>query len=296
VFGPTQLEFDRQVKWLKENFDVLSEDQLLPALREPGSYRNRYAALTFDDGYLDNYTLAFPVLRARSAPAIFFICPGLIENRKVGWWDAIAYLVKKSQRSAITVRGTTLSLGADKQATIQRLTTWMKLQPARDTAGLVPELARACDVELPDPALQDRQFMTWEQLREVSRNGVGIGSHTFTHRVLGTLDEQAQEWELKESKRALETRLKRPVRTLAYPVGGYEHFTPQTMRIANNAGYECAFSAQTGYNLPGAHPFNVRRIDCRDAFDPMFACSTMFPRLFSWLREMPASHQLASAQ
>lgn len=296
VFGPTQSEFARQVKWLQENFEVLSEEGLLDLLRERKSYPSRFAAITFDDGYRDNYTLAYPVLRAHAAPAIFFVCPGLIDSRKVGWWDAIAYLVKRSHRPEITVLGKTLPMGPEKQATIGELTDWIKLRPATETAGLVPELAQACGVELPDPSLQDRQFMTWEQLREVGKNGVAIGSHTFHHPVLATLDEPSQAWELRESKAALEAQLNRPIRTLAYPVGGYEHFTPQTMRIAKDAGYECAFSAQTGYNLPEAHPFNVRRIVARDAFDPLFACSTLFPRVFSWLRPIPASHQVAARE
>jgi peptidoglycan/xylan/chitin deacetylase (PgdA/CDA1 family) len=292
VFGPSQHEFERQIKWLRGDFDVLSEGELLGVLKEQRSYKNRFAAITFDDGYADNYELAYPVLRALSVPAIFFVCPGLLNSRRVGWWDAIAYLIKKSHRSFITIRGTNFPMGSEKSLAIRELTTWMKLRSARETTDLVPELAQACDVELPDPSLQDRQFMTWEQLREVSQNGIAIGSHTYSHPVLATLDESLQEWELKESKRALEAQLRRPVRTLAYPVGGYEHFTPQTMRIAKDAGYECAFSAQTGYNQPGAYPYNIRRIVCRDSFDPLFACSTLFPRVFSWLRPIPASHQI----
>lgn len=294
VFGPTQHEFERQVKWLKGNFDVLPEESLLSVLREQSTYRSRYAAITFDDGYLDNYTLAYPVLRAHSMPAIFFICPGLIDSRTVGWWDAIAYLIRKSERPAITIHGQIIPLGAEKQVAIRELTTWMKLRPSSDTANLVPELAQACGVDLPDPRLQERQFLTWEQVVEVSRNGVDIGSHTFSHRVLATLDEESQLWELRQSKAALEARLSRPIRTLAYPVGGYEHFTPQTMRLAKEAGYECAFSAQTGYNLPNGQPFNIRRIASTNDFDPLFACSTVFPRAFSWLRPTPASHRIGA--
>jgi len=293
VFGPSQSQFASQVKWLKENFEVLSEDALLSALRERKPFRSRFAAITFDDGYRDNYTLAYPVLRAHAVPAIFFVCPGLIESRKVGWWDSIAYLIKRCKLPTITIHGKSLPMGAEKEAAIAELTSWMKLRPYSETADLVPELAAASEVDLPDPGLQDEQFMTWEQIREVSQNAVAIGSHTFSHRVLGTLDEPSQEWELRESRVALESHLNRPIRTLAYPVGGYEHFSPQTMRIAKTAGYECAFSAQTGHNLPDLHPFNVRRIVCRDEFDPLFACSTLLPSIFSWLRPMPASHRIA---
>jgi len=85
VFGPTQPEFERQARWLKQNCDVLSESELLELVHGRKSFQGRYAALTFDDGYRDNYDLAYPVLRAIAVPAVFFICPGLIESREVGW-------------------------------------------------------------------------------------------------------------------------------------------------------------------------------------------------------------------
>src|SRR5689334_20300055 len=96
VLGPTQVSFDRQVKWLKANFDILSEGEILDVIRARKPFNCRCAAITFDDGYRDNYTLTFPVLRRHSVPAIFFVCPGLIDSRQLGWWDLIAYLVKKS--------------------------------------------------------------------------------------------------------------------------------------------------------------------------------------------------------
>jgi peptidoglycan/xylan/chitin deacetylase (PgdA/CDA1 family) len=293
LFGPTQSEFERQVRWLKQNFELLSEASLLSVLREGNACRRRYAAITFDDGYRDNYTLAYPVLRGYSTPAIFFICPGLIDNRKVGWWDAIAYLIKRSDRSSVSINGTTLPLQGNKQAAITELTSWIKVRPHAETSELVPKLADVCGVNLPDAELQDRQFMTWEQIIEVSRNGVDIGSHTYHHHVLATLGADLQRWELRESKVALQRRLGRPIRTLAYPVGGYEHFTPETMRIAEEIGYECAFSFQTGYNLGGIHRFNVQRISSANGCHALFACSTQIPNVFTWLRPMPASHRSA---
>ena len=83
VLGPFQSEFERQVKWLKSNFDILSESELLGLISKP-LLSKRGVAITFDDGYRDNYELAYPVLRAYGAPAIFFLCPGLIDGRCLG--------------------------------------------------------------------------------------------------------------------------------------------------------------------------------------------------------------------
>src|SRR5439155_22062407 len=129
--------------------------------------------ITFDDGYLDNYTLAYPVLKRHAAPAIFFIPTRLIAEGQVGWWDAIAYLVKKSTKYSAEDRGRVIGMFHEK----------MKREPASETAELVERLAEDCGEPLPDPELQASQLMSWDHIREISRE-MAIGAHGHTHRVL----------------------------------------------------------------------------------------------------------------
>jgi peptidoglycan/xylan/chitin deacetylase (PgdA/CDA1 family) len=296
VFGPDQSDFERQVKWLKQNLTVLSESELLEVIQN-SRVKEPCAVITFDDGYRDNYELAYPVLRAHRAPAIFFVCPGLMDKRWLGWWDIIAGMVKKSKQRVITLRGEVLRLGDEKERVIGLLQSWMKSRPSAETAGLLEELSDACGVAFPDRQFQDGQLMTWEQVAEVNRNGVAIGSHTQMHRVLATLDEEEQRWELRESKAALEGRLGRPVQTIAYPAGSYRNFTPATMRIARECGYEAGFSFHSGGNfLPGVNPYDLHRIPATISLDAMFACSAFLPSAFSWVQPMPEAHRAFSSQ
>lgn len=288
VLGPAQLNFDRQVKWLKENFDVVSEGEILEAIRARSSYKSRCAAITFDDGYRDNYTLALPVLKRHSVPSIFFVCPGLIDSRQLGWWDLISYLVKKSNKPFATIDGEPLPLGPQAGATIESLQNRMKVRRRCETATLIQKLSEACDVPLPDPELQASQLMTWEQIQDAAGGGVSIGSHTCTHPVLTTIDEERQRWEMRESKKVLEQRLGSRIRTIAYPVGRYGFFSAATMRIARECGYEGAFSFRTGGNFrENASPYNIRRVTPTDALDPRFACSVTMPKLFTWSLNAP---------
>jgi peptidoglycan/xylan/chitin deacetylase (PgdA/CDA1 family) len=294
VFGPTQAAFEQQMKWLKQNFEVLSESELLATVLAP-KYRGRYAAITFDDGYRDNYDLAYPVLRAHSLPAIFFVCPGLLDARQLGWWDLIAYFIKQSERPSIELFSEVILLEARKEEAIAKLNDWMKERPHTATANLMEALSKACEVPFPDREFQDRQLMTWEQVREVSKNGVAVGSHTSTHPVLATLDETSQRRELAESKSALEQKLNSTVRTLAYPVGSYRNFTAATMRIARECGYEAAFSFHSGGNIPGTvNSFNVRRIAAPDRLNSMFACGAVMPEWFTWAQALPPHLNVAN--
>lgn len=294
VFGPTQSEFEEQMKWLKRNFEVLSESELLETLFA-STYRGRYAAITFDDGYRDNYDLAYPVLRVHSLPAIFFVCPGLLDARRLGWWDLIAYFIKRSEKPSISLLGEVIPLGEEKTEAIPKLNDWMKQLPNTTTINLMEMLSAACGVAFPDAEFQGRHLMTWEQVREVSENGVAIGSHTSTHPVLATLDEAAQKLELAGSRAVLEQKLNSQVRTLAYPVGSYRNFTAATMRIARECGYQAAFSFHSGGNLPGTvNPYNIRRVAAADRLNSMFACGAFMPQRFTWAQPIPPSLMASS--
>ncbi|HBH97456.1 MAG TPA: hypothetical protein DDX89_06705 [Candidatus Omnitrophica bacterium] len=104
-------------------------------------------------------------------------------------------------------------------------------------------------------------FMTWEQLRAVSKDGLAVGSHTLNHTYLPLASPQEAERELAESKRILETQLGCPVRILSYPVGG---FTPEVQAMARGHGYLAACTTNRGTTRSGCDPFALRRIKMTD--------------------------------
>jgi peptidoglycan/xylan/chitin deacetylase (PgdA/CDA1 family) len=259
VFGPPAAILEQQIAWLQQHMRLLSESELIGIL-DSGRYPSEPCGLvTFDDGYLDNFTLAYPILKRLGAPAIFFIPTQLIESRTLGWWDSIAYLVKRTTKSRIQWNGDSYSL-EDRPRVIRTFLQKMKLESAVKTKSLVQRLAEACGEPVPDPQLQSSQLMSWDQIRELSRD-MGIGSHGHTHTVLATLDAGAQKQELAISKSTLERELGKRVMSIAYPVGGPEHFTQETETAAEQCGYRAGFSFATGTNLwSGIDRFAIRRV------------------------------------
>ena len=100
-------------------------------------------------------------------------------------------------------------------------------------------------------------FMTWEQLRAVTQDGMMIGSHTMHHTYLPLISRDKVEYELVESKRTLEQRLGRPITWLSYPVGGY---TPEVQAVAKTAGYQGACTTNRGVSKRADDLFALRRI------------------------------------
>lgn len=279
VYAHSIIEFERHLKWLMKNTKLLSEDELINIVSNGKLVSRICSLITFDDGYIDNYTLAYPILRRLGIPAIYFIPSGQIISRQLGWWDLIAYLIRNTKKTSIFYNNEIVNLQNDDES-IHLFQKIMKTKPYEETSDLLQKLSEACDFPLPNIETQSKELMTWNQIREVSQNGIDIGSHTHSHRVLSTISSDEQSYELRSSKLIIEKEIGKKVRTIAYPVGGYKHFSPETMRIAAECGYEAAFSFNTGINnQSNLSTYDIKRIEPSVNIE-LLSASVTFPSLF----------------
>lgn len=261
VFGPDQETFRRQMQWLKAATSVLDEQGLMELASNGRRPRGSiFSVVTFDDGYIDCYTLAKPVLDDLGIRGIFFLPVEMLESRQLGWWDIAAYLLKRTVRRSITVNGCTYDLEREFEGSLRRILNAFKLQKAEETEGLLGALSEACRVAMPTLDEQSAEVMNWAQAREMKTAGHAIGSHTLSHRVLATLDRGAQAREIVNSRREIEAILGCSVHSFAYPVGGPQHIDLHSVALAREAGYEQAFTFNTGIaSIPVADRYLIPR-------------------------------------
>jgi peptidoglycan/xylan/chitin deacetylase (PgdA/CDA1 family) len=87
--------FNRQMSYLSKNFTVLSLHSLLDAIKQKQRFSRDIVAISFDDGFRDNYLNAFPILLHYKLPATIFLISGLIETREdMLNWDEIKAMCK----------------------------------------------------------------------------------------------------------------------------------------------------------------------------------------------------------
>lgn len=272
VFGPDVGEFRRQMQWLQSSTTVLDEMGLLElSTRDSGRRGEVFSAVTFDDAYVDCFSLAKPVLDQFGIRGIFFVPIDMIDNRQLGWWDLAAYLMKTTPKAEIAVGNDVLDLRRGFTTSLQQVLNLFKLRPVEETGGLLEELSRTCEVPLPSKDEQGAELMTWDQLRTMKAGGHGIGSHTFSHRVLATLPPEQQEREIKASRGELAARVGGDVLSFAYPVGGPQHINDHSVTYVREAGYQQAFTFNTGIEvIPIADRFQIPR-ESAHSFDVMRA-------------------------
>jgi peptidoglycan/xylan/chitin deacetylase (PgdA/CDA1 family) len=257
--------FERQILCLKKYFNLIGVDELC-AFAEGKPLPPNAVALTFDDGYLDNYEVALPILKRHDAKAIFFVATGCIGERRMYFWDRVAYILKRSGRSRVrlTYPFTVEIALSDRKLALERLNRLIKTHPALNLERFLDELAHAADVAWSrhlERSFAERLLMTWDHVRELHRAGMDVQSHTRSHRVLDTLPAADLMDELAGSRADLERELGEAPRAIAYPVGNQIGENSPIRAAVAQAGYSIGLSSNTGSNsLHGAiDRYNIRR-------------------------------------
>lgn len=255
-----QETFERQLRLLKREFEVVSFADVL-ALWEDGRWDDRaqYCTITFDDGWLDNFQYAWPLLRHYGVPATVFLPTSWIGSTDWFWPDRIGFLLCAVHRSgddqkwrevcALLRRaglGGASGGGAAKELAEQVILA-MKDRSLCDIQALIEAIQAATKITVPN----ERVLINWAEAREMSREGVAFGSHACTHNLLPQLSVQACAGELRESAMALAGQGLNTVKVFCYPNGSYNGVIVEQVA---QAGYQAAVTTQFGHE--GASPDN----------------------------------------
>jgi peptidoglycan/xylan/chitin deacetylase (PgdA/CDA1 family) len=263
TFSCTAEELDCQIESMKRRYRMATLEEVLEMLSGNARLSEPVVLITFDDGYIDNYQIAFPILRRHGVPGVFFLPTAFVGTGRLPWWDIIAYIVKRSPKTRICLHypepGTFDLAKDDVDSCIMHILRFYKQPSMQDRDRFIGELEKACESSRP-PIDADRCFLSWDEARQMQQAGMAFGSHTHTHEILSKLSPEHQQEEVVVSRKILQDELRRNIDTLAYPVGARHAFTEDTIAVLRQAGYRAAFSHYGGFNRPEAmQPFDICR-------------------------------------
>ena len=261
--------FTRLVERLVAAGRVVDLQEGIRLLRH-GGMRGRKVAITFDDGYLDNFELAREVLLRVGAPATFFVPVTPVDKQIVYWWDHLCDVVSRENQiffKWVLSRSNpaTLNDSLEKAALPQSGTLGGRCRMLVQAINSLGEQDRKSFLgDLADefgPYQAARLLMNWDELHQMQKEGFSIGSHSVSHIPLTDLDPQAARYEIAASADLLEDRLgHRPV-GFCYPRGAYDQAHAQMVK---DCGYEYAVTTRFGGNGPGADSFALNRRNMAD--------------------------------
>ena len=254
--------FRRQMLYLREHFDVVPLAELPAAIANMPS--RPVAAITFDDGFMDNCTLALPILRELQIPATVFLCTELIDTDSTVWFCRVNRAVAETESNTVTWHNEVIDLSSCSsrlEASLRLQESIKKMSPInvdQEVDRLVAELGSTPGVPV-KPASPYR-MLTSQAIAEMLDSGlIEFGAHTRTHAILSRLSPDQQQHEIVGSIEAVEAATGRPCRLFAYPNGTPGDYDDETLRILTERGIELAVTATAGTNVEGTPPLEIHR-------------------------------------
>ncbi len=285
LFSATAEQFEVQLRYLKSNCDVIRLGDIADVLRQ-GS-RRRAVLITFDDGYLDNYEAAFPVLKQMQLPAVIFLATGFLDHRTVAWWDEIVWLVNHTNVSAIECPAewkiANLDLSAlGREKVINCLLQYTKTLTLQERSRFLDVLGTRLRTGRAPANDSTAPWMTWDMVREMSAAGIEFGGHTVNHPILSMCKLEEQRDEIEQSKIRIEAELGETISAFSYPDGQPCSFQADTARLVHEAGYQWGFSHYSGFSTHSSDPFDLQRVAMEPRVrPPEFRSIVQIPRLFA---------------
>lgn len=281
--------FEQQLQVLKEDYNVIPVKELVERHKR-GDIKRDSVAITFDDGYIDNYLVAKPLLEKYELPATFFIASGNVGQHKEFWWDELEHLMlfTDSLPAAIDVKigGERIVADLKEEALLspslrQQHKTWKACEEAPPTKRskliyklwenlkpLPPAVQQVQMQQIRDwarvevGARPDCRSMSREQLQDLGRNALfDLGIHTVSHAALAFHPPQVQEKEILENRSFLQEIARNKIDLLTYPYGNYNH---ETMAVAGKAALAAAFTTEEKAVTNYAQSYRLGRFQVKD--------------------------------
>ncbi len=254
--------FDALCGWLAGWTRVLPLHDAVRRLRE-GCLPSRALAITFDDGYADNASVAMPLLRKHGLCATFFVSTGYLDGGRM-WNDTVTHAVRHTQRA--TVEGAELGLPGVPRLSFdgwdaRRAAAGQLLRATKYLGDAAREAAvRAVAERLGVSAFPDDLMMSSAQVRSLRDGGMQIGAHTVSHPILAQLPRPQALHEVRASRVALEGLLDQAVTVFAYPNGKpHQDYSAESVAVVREAGFETAVTTEWGSAGPDVDPWQVPR-------------------------------------
>ncbi|MBC7327961.1 polysaccharide deacetylase family protein [bacterium] len=255
----SQKAFKEQMEYISRNFEPVPLSLIAFCIHKREPFPKNCITITIDDGYKDNYLYAFPILKSLGIPATIFLTTSYIDGVKTPWEAKITFAIKNTSLREINLKGIgRFHLGDEKKRYLaaKMIVKRLKKFTDRQKNRLVEELIRICKVNVP-PELGKELMLSWEEVREMSENGIEFGAHSLTHPILTNMPLKDAREEIVLSKRQIEENLGNPPLAFAYPNGD---FNEEIVRIVREAGFLCAVTTMIEEVKPWSNPYKIGRV------------------------------------
>jgi len=274
--------FERHLLLLGRVFNVLTLREFMSHLETRTPFARPSCLITFDDGWLDTFHEAWPLLRRHRMPAVVFLPTSFIGSTRVFWqenlgcmlylaWDAGRRDEPTRARFAGLLQPHGLACLLDAGPSQVRDQIRQAVNALKSCPAVVERVVEALhQLSHGNEATSIDRFLNWEQIRQMAADGVTFGGHGSSHRLLTRLPAEEVVEEVRQSKADLERELGCDIQAFSYPNGDW---TPQIADAVKAEGFRVSFSTVRGFVSTGDDRFSLRRVNVHEdmtSSEPLF--------------------------
>ncbi len=279
--------FEMQVRYLKKIFKVVTLEEFSRKHREGINFDRPACLITFDDGWKDNYTYAYPILKKYEMPATIFMPVNYIDNNIQFWQEKLTgilmdmYFMGKDNTDNYQMYFDLLkkynlqeimSVSEDNiRSSVAEEVSKMKMLTYKEIEQIIAGLSE--NVEFSKGGMENcDSFLSWDEVRQMKDDGISFGSHGMNHKILTNVTSSEAEYEIAESMKVLKNKINEDISSISYPNGNYKS---NIIEMVKSHGYQTAFSTENGFVDMADNPYSLKRVNIHnDVTDniPMFLC------------------------
>ncbi len=259
-------EFARQIEYVSKNCNVLSIDDIVTRTRNNEPFGEYAVAITFDDGFRNNYTTAAPVLEKFGVPAVFYISSGIVNSTIMFWVDILEDCLNLSKKDRITVQLDNsveflLREDSEKIQALKAIKSFCKKSNEETKNRILAQVQEQTGVTASVDHASNYEKISWSELRAMNSSDLfTIGGHSMYHDILSALPPEKMASDVELSIRLLEYNLNQQITHYSYPEGQENHYNEMVIDKLKELGIVCSPSAIAGTNRPQTDLFHLKRI------------------------------------
>ena len=259
-------EFEKHMRFISKNYNTLSINDIIEIDSSGASWPSNSVAVTFDDGFKNNFEYAAPVLEAFNIPSVFYICAGMVNTDLMFWVDKIEDCINSTNKKTIGLKlGEYIKFQLDtkkeKVLAIENIKKYCKRTSTDIKNTVIKELIDVTEVNPSIDHSDNYKMMNWEEVAYLDANNLfTIGGHTLFHDIMTSKPLEKLDLDVHLTLSLLEYQLGHKIEHFSYPEGQAMHYNNEIITTLKKHGVLCSPSAIDGVNRTGEDLFQLRRI------------------------------------
>lgn len=257
--------FYKQIDFLKKNCSILSMDEVVEISMLKKTWPKNPVALTFDDGFKNNASIAAPILKNLDVPATFYICPGMIGGDEIFWVDKVEACINLTKEKSLTIdlNGSVeffLESHQSRINAVQKIKNFCKSVNQHQKDTIISELIYKSNINPGYSHAENYHIMNWDEVSFLNKSNLFIiGGHSNKHEIFTKQNRDEVYQNIKNSLDTLHSKLGQPIKHYSYPEGQSNHFDKFVVQQLKQFNIQCCPSSIEGSNEPSADLFHLRR-------------------------------------